>query len=321
MSDAFQKGFIKDYRVELESDIWLMPPIYHRIWQWIKYRANHTEREIPLSDGSHMLIKKGQFLTSLRKIAQGVGWYERRSFKEPNVKTVKAVLTWLEKNEMIKVDNGNRKYTLVTIEKWDFYQCQESRSGTESIQSLEQSGNSEGTVREQLLDTNKNVKNEKNLKNENNGKNSLVETPLESNEKKKRKKRIYDEDDIYYKSALSIREKVLSANPNFRVPKIDIDSMHNWSDDCRKIIEIDKRENVKEVVSFVFNSGFWDTIIQSPGGLRKNWDSILGSMQRSKNTKIRNIGYGNKTSDAVMKKIQEEGEKEWQDPFACFKEE
>jgi hypothetical protein len=45
-------GFIKDWRQELESDIWLMPPMYHRVWQWIKYSVNHSTGKIPNKDGT-----------------------------------------------------------------------------------------------------------------------------------------------------------------------------------------------------------------------------------------------------------------------------
>ena len=79
-------GFIKDWRQELESDIWLMPPMYHRVWQWIKYSVNHSTGKIPNKDGTFTLIEPGQHATSYRLIAQGVGYYEGRKWKEPNVK-------------------------------------------------------------------------------------------------------------------------------------------------------------------------------------------------------------------------------------------
>lgn len=154
------QGYIKDFRRELGSDVWMMPPLYHRVWQFLKYMVNHKDNEIPMRDGTKMMIKKGQHLTSVRGIAQAVGWYEGRKWKEPNPKTVTAILDWLEKQGMIKINRGkgNRQYTLITLINWDLYQSQEFEGNSKYTV--------DGSVREQSMDINKNEKNE--VKNENN---------------------------------------------------------------------------------------------------------------------------------------------------------
>lgn len=148
------QGYIKDYRKELDSDIWLMPPLYHRVWQWLKYSVNHTEKKIPMVDGSKLTVRKGQRLTSIRNVAREVGWYERGRKKEPNPKTISTVLKWLETQNMISVDRGkgNSQYTLITLINWDLYQSNDEES------------NSKVTVKKQSADINKNEKNEKNDK-------------------------------------------------------------------------------------------------------------------------------------------------------------
>lgn len=117
-------GWIKDYRKEVESAIWQMPPLYHRVWQYIKYTANHKDNKIPLVDGTEMTIKKGQNLTSIRNIARGVGYFEGRSWKEPSTHTISKIIKFMEQQNMITVDRGknNREYTLITIKNWDEYQ-------------------------------------------------------------------------------------------------------------------------------------------------------------------------------------------------------
>ena len=75
-------GYIKDYRQELESDVWNMPPLYHRVWQYLKYQVNHIDNEIPMTDGTKFTVKKGQRLTSYRSIAKGVSYYEGLQEKE-----------------------------------------------------------------------------------------------------------------------------------------------------------------------------------------------------------------------------------------------
>jgi DnaD/phage-associated family protein len=145
-------GFIKDYRKELESDIWLMPPLYHRVWQYLKYKVNHKQAEIPMRDGTKFTIDPGQHLTSVRGIAKGIGWYEGRVWKEPNPKTIDTILKWLIKQTMISITSGtgNRQYTLITVIQWDIYQSSEAR------------GNSKVTAEKQSLGINKNDKNDKN---------------------------------------------------------------------------------------------------------------------------------------------------------------
>ncbi|OAH53868.1 hypothetical protein AWH48_11400 [Domibacillus aminovorans] len=141
-------GYIKDYRKELDSAIWMMPPLYHRIWQYLKYKVNHQENKIPMRDGSFLIIKSGQHLTSVRDIAKNIGWYEGVKWQEPNPKTVTTILKWLETQSMIKIDRGkgNRQYTLITLLNWDSYQQK----------SFE--GNSRETDGEHLVDINKNEK-------------------------------------------------------------------------------------------------------------------------------------------------------------------
>jgi DnaD/phage-associated family protein len=125
-----------------------MPPLYHRVWQYLKYMVNHDENTIPMRDGSKLLIKKGQHLTSVRDIAKSIGWYEGVKWKEPNPKTVSVVLDWLEKQGMITIERGkgNRQYTLISLLNWEKYQFKNDK------------GNSKVTDREHLVDINKNDK-------------------------------------------------------------------------------------------------------------------------------------------------------------------
>jgi hypothetical protein len=152
-------GFIKDYRQELESEVWLMPPLYHRVWQWLKYNVNHTEANVPLRDGTTVLVKPGERITSIRKIAEGVAWYERGILKEPNPRTIAEILKWLKNKKMIIVSNGesNRQYTLVSLINWDVYQEKDNKSNGES----NAQSNSKTTVRQQSVHINKKEKNDK----------------------------------------------------------------------------------------------------------------------------------------------------------------
>ena len=190
-------GFIKDWRQELESDIWLMPPMYHRVWQWIKYSVNHSSGKIPNKDGTFALINPGQHATSYRLIAQGVGYYEGRKWKEPNVKTIKSILDWLVKQNMINVQS-NSDGTIVTVVNWELYQIENDKGNSKGIASE--------TLGKHSVDTKKNDKNDKNVKNEQEDISICDiedEPPKEESKKPKPKKDKYGE---FEKVSLTLEE-------------------------------------------------------------------------------------------------------------------
>ena len=144
------QGWIKDYRKEMASDIWLLPPIYHRVWQYLKYKVNHEPRTFINEKGEQVFVDKGETVTSLRCIAEGIKWYERGREVIPNAKTIKSILQNLEMQEMITI-LGNSKGTRIKVLNYSVYQ------GSDIAES-----NSQVTARKQPLGTNKNVKNVKN---------------------------------------------------------------------------------------------------------------------------------------------------------------
>lgn len=83
------------------------------------------------------------------KLAEKWGW---------NRKTVKSYLTMLEMEHMIACDTDNRK-TLVTIENYDIYQCDDETTDNRTDYSTDTKKDSRTDSR---TDTNKNVKNVKN---------------------------------------------------------------------------------------------------------------------------------------------------------------
>jgi hypothetical protein len=132
-----------------------MPPLYHRVWQWIKYSVNHDPVNIPNKDGSSTLINPGQRATSYRQIANEVGYYEGKKWKEPNPKTIKSILDWMMIKKMIRVQ-GNTLGTIITVENWVLYQEELTKGNTKRI--------TPSTRRKHHLDTNNNDNNDNNDK-------------------------------------------------------------------------------------------------------------------------------------------------------------
>jgi hypothetical protein len=227
------QGYIKDHRKELSSDIWLMPPLYHRVWQWLKYQVNHNDAEIPMSDGTKLRIRKGQHLTSVRKIARGVGWYERGIWEEPNPKTIDSILKWLVSSHMITISRGlkNRQYTLITILNWTLYQVDD----------------------------------------ENNIGPPPAEGKVPGEPKKKKDK--YPEDNTYFKMAKYFHKLVSAVAKAEGLSHLIIKAdMQKWADDMRKLIEIDKVDKhlARDVMVWVTQDNFWKTNVLSAKKLREN---------------------------------------------------
>jgi uncharacterized phage protein (TIGR02220 family) len=119
-------GFVALHRCIVTSDIYLMHPLYLRVFERLIIEANHKDNEIPYENGVRT-IQRGQRLTSIRQIAEWVAWYEKGQHKVPNPRTIRKIIDWLEKNGMILIDgekgrDGNRKETLYTIENYEKYQ-------------------------------------------------------------------------------------------------------------------------------------------------------------------------------------------------------
>jgi DNA-directed RNA polymerase subunit N (RpoN/RPB10) len=172
---VMREGWIKSHRKVTESDIWNMPPLYFKVWNYLLYAACFEDKSIPMRDASTVKLNKGQHLTSIRTIAGKVGWYERGIEKTPNPKTITDILEWLTKQEMIQIANGSndKQYTLITITNWDRYQAD---CGGES--------NSTDMLGQQPLD----------IKNKYNNRNNVKEMNKQREENKEREEKEDQED-------------------------------------------------------------------------------------------------------------------------------
>jgi uncharacterized protein YifE (UPF0438 family) len=156
------RGWVKNYRKELKSDVWVMPPLYERVWHYLILSVNFEKKKVPMRDGSFVIVRPGQHLTSIRTMANAVGWYERGIWKEPNPKTMEDVLGWLQIQNMVTLEHGkgNKQFTLITIVNWDIYQGEHD---SEEMPSKDE-GNSEVEENKQLLGINNNDNNANNEK-------------------------------------------------------------------------------------------------------------------------------------------------------------
>lgn len=243
------RGYVKDYRKLLDSDVWGMPPMYERVWHYLTLTVNHHATTFSMNDGSEIEIQPGQHLTSIRNICKAVAWREGVTHKEPNPKTIKTILSWFEKKNMITVSHGkgNRQYTLITLLNWGLYQ------------SSSEEGNTKVTAEKQMTDINKNVKNKK------------PSCPK------------FETCDL--QSAKYLFSLIQNNNPTHKEPNFDKwanDFRLIRERDKRTLVEI------KNLIDWSQNDDFWRGNILSPSTLRKQWDKLtikmLGSQKTSNNT-------------------------------------
>jgi hypothetical protein len=150
-----KRGYTKSYRKELDSDIWIMPPLYHRVWFYLRSKAKWEQQLFPTKKKFGIWVNPGQLITSIDLIAYGVQWTEWGKEKKPNKKTIKSILNWLEGNGMILVES-NATGTFINIVNWGTYNDNNQENVTESNQQAV-------TENKHLLDTIKEL--QKKLKN------------------------------------------------------------------------------------------------------------------------------------------------------------
>ena len=107
------QGWIKLHRKIRECDaIWDDKPFSRgQAWIDLLLMANHEDKEV-LFDGSIYEVKRGQRLTSIRKLSEQWGWSRTKTGK---------FLNELEKAEMLLVKSDTKK-TVLTLVNYDFYQ-------------------------------------------------------------------------------------------------------------------------------------------------------------------------------------------------------
>ena len=158
-------GWIKLYRQLQDCWIWLDKEPFDKRSAWVDLllTANHSAKKI-LFNGELITVKRGQILTSVRKLSAKWKW---------SVNKVYRFLKLLESDEMLQKESGKDR-TLLSIVNYSIFQCCEYTNGNSN-------GNANGnsyeytseTPTETLTNTPtehkqecKEYKNDKNVKNE-----------------------------------------------------------------------------------------------------------------------------------------------------------
>jgi hypothetical protein len=101
---AKNKGYLWDWRKELDSAVWQKPPLFYKVWRYLLKRASYEDQEFLLNNGQVIVIKRGQHLTTMRNIAEGVSWLERNKKVIPHPQQIRRIIQWFEAQVMITTE-------------------------------------------------------------------------------------------------------------------------------------------------------------------------------------------------------------------------
>lgn len=108
------EGWIKLYRRLWDDELWedeTEPHNKRSAWIDLLMMVNHEDKQI-IFDGHPITIKRGQKLTSIRKLSKRWGWSKERTA---------SFLKLLERTGKITRDTDSRR-TLITVVKYSVYQ-------------------------------------------------------------------------------------------------------------------------------------------------------------------------------------------------------
>ena len=109
---------------------------------------------------------------------------------------------------------------------------------------------------------------------------------LKNKEVKNSRKQVYDEASPPFILATFFFNEILKNDPKRRKP-----NMQTWSDDIRKMIELDKRDKkeIGELMRWVQQDDFERANVLSPSKLRTRYTSLLLKMNNPRTSNVTNI--------------------------------
>lgn len=114
-----REEYVRSYPDEVESAVWSMPPLYHRVLHWLRLSANR-KLGLECTPRGGMWVSPGMLITSHALIGRGVAHKEYGIARPPNKKTVATILQWLKANHYILLES-NDFGTVILLVDWERY--------------------------------------------------------------------------------------------------------------------------------------------------------------------------------------------------------
>ena len=151
------QGWVKTHRSLMDHWLWTEKPFDKaRAWIDLTMTVNHKDAKI-MFDGAPLEVKRGETITSIRKLSTRWGWSTTKTNKFLNV---------LESENMIAQKKDTKK-TVLKVLNYDIYQSSDEQEKDTEVTQKRHRSNTEVTQK----NTNKNDKKNKNDENVENDKN------------------------------------------------------------------------------------------------------------------------------------------------------
>ncbi|MGJ7203523.1 hypothetical protein [Morganella morganii] len=235
------------------------------LWLHLILKANHTDEEVSTDIGM-MIVRRGQMITGRPTLVS-------ETFIPDN--KVKSLLRTFESKGMINIESKGRKFSLISIVKYDDFQSQNCPTDVQQMSNANTSKNAPlsdvcPTDVQRLSINNNNILNT-NVFNDRPriSKSSPRKAKPESAVSSPKGDKWGTADDL--KAAQWIFQLITRISPSAKTP-----NWSGWANDVRLMREQDNRthSDICQMFKFANQDSFWKSNILSPAKLREKWTQL-----------------------------------------------
>ena len=245
---------------------------YFKVWFEMLYRARFsTEPHGELIDGEIIVVNYGEFIYGRKK------WSDRLRVSEQRLRTL---IKKLRAEQMIEVVTEHRKCTLYRIKNYAKFNQQVNQQNNQQNDQSQQgfSGDWQPADQPPLQPASNHQPTTSQPLN-----NNVVTKKQRSNNNKpsSRQPKTYAEDSSPYRMAKYLYDKIMRYAEGLGKAHLVQDAdMQKWADECRKILEIDKRpkKEIMALIDWIAADPFWQQNVLSPKKLREKYADLCIKM-------------------------------------------
>lgn len=258
------KGFALIHRQFMDSRLYRDSQAVH-LWLHLILKANHTDEEVNTDIGM-MIVRRGQMITGRPTLVS-------ETFIPDN--KVKSLLRTFESKGMINIESKGRKFSLISIVKYDDFQSQNCPTDVQRMSNANTSKNAPlsdvcPTDVQRLSINNNNILNT-NVFNDRPriSKSSPRKVKPEAAVSSPKGDKWGTADDL--KAAQWIFQLITRISPSAKTP-----NWSGWANDVRLMREQDNRthSDICQMFKFANQDSFWKSNILSPAKLREKWTQL-----------------------------------------------
>lgn len=258
------KGFALIHRQFMDSRLYRDSQAVH-LWLHLILKANHTDEEVNTDIGM-MIVRRGQMITGRPTLVS-------ETFIPDN--KVKSLLRTFESKGMINIESKGRKFSLISIVKYDDFQSQNCPTDVQQMSNANTSKNAPlsavcPTDVQRLSINNNNILNT-NVFNDRPriSKSSPRKVKPEAAVSSPKGDKWGTADDL--KAAQWIFQLITRISPSAKTP-----NWSGWANDVRLMREQDNRthSDICQMFKFANQDSFWKSNILSPAKLREKWTQL-----------------------------------------------